>query len=84
MERYQARARLTVKGGGVHEAYVEQATASSGKPMTDAQLDEKFLMLAQCVMSEAQSRNLLKRCRRLQDHEGDPLELIRQTRCHFS
>jgi 2-methylcitrate dehydratase PrpD len=84
LERYQARARLTIKGGGVHEAYVEQATASSGKPMTDAQLDEKFLMLAQCVMSEAQSRNLLKRCRQLQDHEGDPLELIRQTRCHFS
>ena len=78
--RAQARARLTLVNGEVREAVVMHATASADNPMTDSQLDDKFLMLAGTVLSQARTRALLQRCRALGTDSTDPLTVLESAR----
>jgi len=54
-----ARIRITFADGQVIEQYMEHSSGSRGKPMTQAQIDAKFLDCAAQVMPENAGRNIL-------------------------
>ncbi|MFM9990925.1 MAG: MmgE/PrpD family protein [Burkholderiaceae bacterium] len=58
MQSDQARAQLRTRQGAVFNASVEHASASAANPMTDEQLNNKFMKLAQRVFSESQALSL--------------------------
>lgn len=72
----QASATVRLKDGRALEVFVEHATGSAGKPMSDAQLEVKFMAMARRVLDDAQSASLLKVCQKL-DSPADPLEIFR-------
>ena len=74
--RAQARARLTLASGEIREALVEHATASAGNPMTDQQLDDKFLALACTVLPLAQAQALLCNCRAFAASSLAPMSIL--------
>ena len=78
--RAQARARLTLANGNVREAVVRHATASADNPMTDPQLDDKFMLLAGTVLPQARARELLQRCRALAADPTGPLTVLESAR----
>lgn len=55
----QCEVTLTLADGTVMSERVAQATGSPGNPVTDAQLDAKFLGLAGSVLPKARARRLL-------------------------
>jgi 2-methylcitrate dehydratase PrpD len=59
---HQVRARVTLKGGRVLDLFVEHVVGSLERPMTDAQLEAKFLDLANGVLPDAQARALMDLC----------------------
>ena len=58
----QARATVRMKGGAVHRAEIAHATGSIARPMTDAQLSNKFELLAKRVLSDARTAEVLEIC----------------------
>ena len=58
----QVRARVTLKDGRVLNHFVEHVVGSLERPMTDAQLEAKFLDLAKGVLPDVQARALMAMC----------------------
>jgi 2-methylcitrate dehydratase PrpD len=56
----QVRAVITLEDGRRLEQYVEHVVGSVERPMSDADLDRKFLDLADGVLPAAQARRLLE------------------------
>lgn len=61
--REGAAIRVTMAGGAVFERRVEHAVGSRARPMTDADIDAKFLAQAETVLPQAASKALLTTCR---------------------
>lgn len=72
----QAWAGLQLKGGARLEIDIQHATGSAENPMTDAQLERKFLSMARRVLDEERCHRLLKTCREM-EHLQNPLEVFR-------
>ena len=62
----QARVRVTLTDGKAHEQFVEHACGSSGRPLSDAELETKFRGLADGVLSLPQIETALQICRDLE------------------
>jgi 2-methylcitrate dehydratase PrpD len=58
----QARVAIRLKGGKVHETFVEHAVGSLGRPMSDADLEAKFRGLAEDVLPKNQVDGLIRLC----------------------
>ena len=54
--------RITLKDGRALEKFIEHVVGSLERPMSDADLEAKFLGLADGVLPEAQARALIERC----------------------
>ena len=57
---------VRLKDGRLLEHHVEHALGSIRRPMNDAQIDEKFMDLAQVVMTRDQAAGALQTCRRIE------------------
>ena len=62
MKEEQVRARVTLKDGRVLNLFVEHVVGSLERPMSDADLEAKFLDLAKGVLPDAQARALMDLC----------------------
>jgi 2-methylcitrate dehydratase PrpD len=60
-----ARVRVVLRDGSVLERVVDHCVGSRDRPMTDAEIDEKFLGQARLVMSEGRSHDALATCREI-------------------
>ena len=58
----QVQARVTLKDGRVLNLFVEHVVGSLERPMSDADLEAKFLGLAKGVLPDAQARSLMAQC----------------------
>jgi 2-methylcitrate dehydratase PrpD len=58
----QVKARVTLKDGRVVSLFVEHVVGSLERPMSDADLEAKFLDLAKGVLPAAQARTLMDLC----------------------
>ena len=58
----QVKARVTLKDGRVLNLFVEHVVGSLERPMSDADLEAKFLDLARGVLPDAQARSLMAQC----------------------
>ena len=58
----QARVRVRLENGQVHETFIDQARGSLARPMTDAELEAKFRRLAACELVPAQVDRLVEAC----------------------
>jgi 2-methylcitrate dehydratase PrpD len=58
----QVRAKVTLNDGRVLELFVEHVVGSLERPMSDADLEGKFLDLAKGVLPDAQARRLMDLC----------------------
>jgi 2-methylcitrate dehydratase PrpD len=65
MKEDQVRAAITLKDGRTLEKFVEHVVGSLERPMTDADLEAKFLGLADGVLPSAQARALMDLCWRV-------------------
>jgi len=65
-----ARVRITLRDGRNVEAYIEHATGSAARPMSDAALERKFEMLADGVLPDAQAAALLATCWKIETLEN--------------
>ena len=65
----QARVRVTLTGGRTCEYFVEQSVGNIHRPLSDGQLDQKFLDQAVRALPEARARTLLERCWQLEGLE---------------
>jgi len=70
----QAEAAITV-GGATHRAFVEHASGTANRPMSDAALEEKFLANAVPVIGRERAERVRDLTRRL-ERVGDVRELI--------
>ncbi|MCC6197977.1 MAG: MmgE/PrpD family protein [Burkholderiales bacterium] len=61
--RDEAIAEVTLADGQVLRSHVPHARGSSARPMTDAELDAKFMAQASTVLSIDTSERLLRMCR---------------------
>lgn len=77
LARDQARAEVRLADGRVLRAFVEHARGSMDRPMTDAELDRKFLDQAHMVYDPATAGRLLALMRRL-DREPDVGAAVRK------
>jgi 2-methylcitrate dehydratase PrpD len=62
LKEEQVRATIVLKDGRRLERFIEHAVGSVERPMSDADLEAKFLGLADGVLPESQSRRLIARC----------------------
>ncbi len=62
MKEDQVRARITLKSGQVLETFVEHVVGSLERPMSDADLEAKFLGLSAGVLPPAQARKVIDLC----------------------
>jgi 2-methylcitrate dehydratase PrpD len=69
----QARIRIKLKDGPVLERFVEHAVGSVENPMTDAQLEMKFIDLAAGILPDDRVHHLIDLCRGAErlDDAGD-------------
>lgn len=74
-----ARVAVRLADGAVVDRHVEHCTGSLQNPMSDLQLDAKFLEQVAPVLGEARARRLVALCRRLPDL-ADAGEIARQAR----
>ena len=58
----QVRATITLTSGRTVEQFIEHVVGSVERPMSDANLEAKFLGLAEGVIPVAQSRHVMDRC----------------------
>lgn len=65
MNEAQVRARVTLKDGRTFEKRIEHAVGSLERPMSDADLDAKFLGLTDGVIAAASARAVIDACRRV-------------------
>ncbi len=72
----QVRATITLKDGHRLEKYVAQVVGSVDRPMSDADLDAKFLDLSSGVLAADRARRLLDLCRQI-DRQPDTAALAR-------
>jgi 2-methylcitrate dehydratase PrpD len=68
--------RITLKDGRVVEKYIEHAIGSKEVPMTDAQLDEKFHVLADDILGAEHAGQLIALTRSIETL-GDAAEISR-------
>lgn len=61
--REQAQVRIDLAGGVQHELFVPHALGSLDNPLSDADLDAKFRVLAHQVLDESSAERLLGLCR---------------------
>lgn len=61
----QALVEVTLRGGERRRARVEHATGSIARPMSEAELDAKFLSLARRALPARQADDLLRACRHI-------------------
>ncbi|MSQ71530.1 MAG: MmgE/PrpD family protein [Betaproteobacteria bacterium] len=73
-----AHAVLRTRDGRSFEALVPQALGSVARPMSDAQLEAKFLELAACGAPEVDARALIARMRGF-ENEADAAEIVRRS-----
>ena len=66
----QVRARITLEDGRVLNHVVEHVVGSLERPMSDAQLEAKFLDLAKGVLPDAQARALMALCWKVEGLPG--------------
>ena len=59
------RARITLKDGRSFEQRIAHAVGSIERPMSDADLDAKFLGLTDGVIADARARAVIDACRRV-------------------
>ncbi len=62
VQEHQVKARVTLKDGRVLSHDVEHVVGSLERPMSDADLEAKFLSLSDGVLPEAQARRLMDLC----------------------
>ena len=67
LDRDQARIRITLADGTVHDGFVEHAYGSLANPMSDADLDAKVRDLCIPVLGEDASEALIATCRGVGD-----------------
>jgi 2-methylcitrate dehydratase PrpD len=72
----QARVRVRLAGGAVHEMFVEHARGSRGRPLGDAELELKFRALAAGTLAPPQLETVLQICQSLENC-ADVVELAR-------
>jgi 2-methylcitrate dehydratase PrpD len=65
LARDEAIVEVLLSDGRTVSAHVPHARGSLARPMTDGELDDKFLDQARAVLGEDASRELLRRCRAL-------------------
>jgi 2-methylcitrate dehydratase PrpD len=63
LARDEAVAEVTLADGRTLRSHVPHARGSLARPMTDLELDEKFLAQARTRLADDASRELLRRCR---------------------
>jgi 2-methylcitrate dehydratase PrpD len=63
LKEEQVSATIVLKDGRRLEKFIEHVVGSVARPMSDADLDNKFLGLADGVLPQSQARTLLARCR---------------------
>ena len=66
LKEEQARATIVLKNGGRLDKFIEHVVGSVERPMSDADLEEKFLSLTEGVLPQSQSRTLIARCREVE------------------
>jgi len=74
-----ARVGVRLADGTVHAEHVEHCTGSLGKPMTDTELDAKFMAQVAPALGPARAARLAGLCRALEDLP-DAGEIARQAR----
>jgi 2-methylcitrate dehydratase PrpD len=72
----QAHVEIELTGGEKLRCFVEKSLGNIHRPLTDAQLDAKFLDQAVLAIPLAQAEELLEQCRRI-DELADVNQLIR-------
>ena len=65
--------KIRLKDGQVLERFVAHAVGSVENPMTDGQLDAKFVELAKGILPDERTRRLMELCRTVEhlDDAGD-------------
>jgi len=71
--------RVEMQDGTVHERRIEHGIGSLDRPMSDTELDAKFLAQAEMVLPAGRARELLALCRRLPELD-DAGEIGRRAR----
>jgi len=66
LKEEQVRATIVLKNGGRLDKFIEHVVGSVERPMSDADLEEKFLSLTEGVLPQSQSRTLIARCREVE------------------
>ena len=62
LKEEQVRATIVLKDGRRLQKFIEHAIGSVERPMSDSDLENKFLGLADGVLPESQTRTLIARC----------------------
>jgi 2-methylcitrate dehydratase PrpD len=62
LKEEQVRATIVLKDGRRLEKSIEHVVGSVERPMSDADLENKFLALAEGILPETQTRTLIARC----------------------
>jgi 2-methylcitrate dehydratase PrpD len=60
-----ARVRIVMADGAAFERVIDHCIGSRDRPMTDSEIDEKFLGQTRLVMSEARAQVALSKCRNI-------------------
>lgn len=63
LSEIEARARLAMADGSVHEVHVEAVVGSAANPMSDADIADKVRGLAAGIMPDAQVEAMIRACR---------------------
>ena len=62
LKEEQVRATIVLKDGRRLDKFIEHVVGSVERPMSDRDLEAKFLGLAEGVLPESQTRTLIARC----------------------
>ena len=76
LKQDQARVKITLKDGSVLTRFVEHAVGSVENPLSDAQLDAKFVDLAAGILPDDRAHRLMVLCRDV-DRLGDAGDIAR-------
>jgi 2-methylcitrate dehydratase PrpD len=76
IHKLEARVRIELRNGKVLEKHVERALGSFERPLSDADLEEKFRALADGLLPNEQANKLIELCWRI-TQLGDAGEVAR-------
>ena len=62
LKEEQVRATIVLKDGRRLDKFIEHVVGSVERPMSDTDLEDKFLGLTEGVLPQSQSRTLIARC----------------------